>query len=66
MTTIDKLKLLSLSTELDPAEVQTLFPEAIEHVQNPSGGTNLRVKDLDIVLLKAILELDARLTQAGV
>jgi len=65
-TTIEKLKLLTTTPELVPTEVEAQFPECVEYVSKPRGGTDLQIKDLDIVLLKAILELDARLAQVGV
>jgi hypothetical protein len=68
MTVIDKLKLLTVTDELDPVEVQAQFPEVIEMENSVIGGPldTPKVKSMDMVLLNAILELDARLTQAGI
>ena len=68
MTFIDKLKLLTVTDELNPVEVQAQFPKATELIITEMGGLRdtPKIKSMDVVLLQAILELDARLTQAGI
>lgn len=69
MSKIEAIKSLTLSEDgkIDAREVQKIFPKNVIMINTKMYGPldTPVIKDLNDVLLKAILELEARLTKAG-